>query len=304
MGFKIVLLWTDAVLWLLLLALVVLRAGACAAARTCAPTGARCSPTRRRWRRRVVLGAVPRGHAARQRALPHARCRRSPAPPANARGGLRRARRSRCSTRCSAGWSPAREPTYSLPLAYAQLHEGIGAARRRQACASLPRLQFGGAHLKDPTANGSPTCCCAPAGGLLGGVIVAALAALARRGRIRPAPRHCRCATRCARINRDETPLPLRAALLTLAAVCAIAGPVVALAGPYHVLGTDRTGNDVLYQALKSVRTAFVIGGLATLATLAVRGDAGHRGRLLQGLGRRGDPVPLHDAQSRCRTCC
>ena len=36
----------------------------------------------------------------------------------------------------------------------------------------------------------------------------------------------------------------------------------------YHLFGTDRTGNDVLYQALKSVRTAFVIGGLATLATL------------------------------------
>ena len=39
--------------------------------------------------------------------------------------------------------------------------------------------------------------------------------------------------------------------------------------GPYyHVLGTDRTGNDVLYQALKAIRTAFVIGTLATLATL------------------------------------
>ncbi|MEF9997111.1 MAG: ABC transporter permease, partial [Burkholderiaceae bacterium] len=36
----------------------------------------------------------------------------------------------------------------------------------------------------------------------------------------------------------------------------------------YHVFGTDKTGNDVLYQALKSVRTAIVIGTLATLATL------------------------------------
>lgn len=36
----------------------------------------------------------------------------------------------------------------------------------------------------------------------------------------------------------------------------------------YHVLGTDQTGNDVLYSALKSVRTAFVIGSLATVATL------------------------------------
>ncbi|CFN14865.1 oligopeptide transport integral membrane protein [Bordetella pertussis] len=40
------------------------------------------------------------------------------------------------------------------------------------------------------------------------------------------------------------------------------------LAGGYHVLGTDRTGNDVLWQALKSVRTALIIGSLTTLAML------------------------------------
>jgi peptide/nickel transport system permease protein len=34
------------------------------------------------------------------------------------------------------------------------------------------------------------------------------------------------------------------------------------------VFGTDRTGNDVLVQAFKSVRTAFVIGTLSTIATL------------------------------------
>ncbi len=36
----------------------------------------------------------------------------------------------------------------------------------------------------------------------------------------------------------------------------------------FHVLGTDTTGNDVLYSTLKSIRTAFVIGSLATLSTL------------------------------------
>lgn len=36
----------------------------------------------------------------------------------------------------------------------------------------------------------------------------------------------------------------------------------------YHVLGTDQTGNDILYQVLKSLRTALVIGSLATLTTL------------------------------------
>jgi peptide/nickel transport system permease protein len=60
----------------------------------------------------------------------------------------------------------------------------------------------------------------------------------------------------------------VRAGLATFAVVCLLAGPVIALAGSYHVLGTDRTGNDVLYQSLKSVRTAFVIGTLATMATL------------------------------------
>ena len=69
-------------------------------------------------------------------------------------------------------------------------------------------------------------------------------------------------------IAADRSDLPLRAALLTVTVVCLIGGAVVGLMGHYHVFGTDRTGNDVLYQALKSVRTAFVIGTLATVATL------------------------------------
>jgi len=67
-----------------------------------------------------------------------------------------------------------------------------------------------------------------------------------------------------------RTQFPWRVPLATLAAIALVAGPVIALMGHYHVLGTDRTGNDVLVQALKSVRTAFVIGTLATLATVPV----------------------------------
>jgi len=67
---------------------------------------------------------------------------------------------------------------------------------------------------------------------------------------------------------RDRTHYPLRAVLLTLAVTALLSGPSIALMDHYHVFGTDRTGNDVLYQALKSIRTAFVIGALSTLATL------------------------------------
>jgi len=82
--------------------------------------------------------------------------------------------------------------------------------------------------------------------------------------------RHRRIAfAACAReVWRRETDVPLRAVLMTAGAVLLVAGWVAAIWPHYHVLGTDRTGNDVLYQALKSVRTAIVIGSLATLATL------------------------------------
>jgi peptide/nickel transport system permease protein len=65
-----------------------------------------------------------------------------------------------------------------------------------------------------------------------------------------------------------RTDLPLRAVVVTIFAVCAVFGPLLALTQHYHVFGTDRTGNDVFYQALKSIRTAFVIGTLSTIATL------------------------------------
>ncbi|MGV0005588.1 MAG: ABC transporter permease [Candidatus Porifericomitaceae bacterium WSBS_2022_MAG_OTU9] len=40
------------------------------------------------------------------------------------------------------------------------------------------------------------------------------------------------------------------------------------LAPHYHVLGTDKVGQDVLYQALKSIRTGLLIGTLSTLFML------------------------------------
>ena len=48
----------------------------------------------------------------------------------------------------------------------------------------------------------------------------------------------------------------------------ALGGATIALASQYHVLGTDKVGQDVLYQVLKSIRTALVIGTLTTLVML------------------------------------
>jgi len=158
-----------------------------------------------------------------------------------------------------------RETGYSEPLAYLGLNKEPF-ERDGQAVRDYPRLQHGGAHLKDAAKDWSRDVLGRAFGGLLAGLVLAAGAALLAAFALRRG--HGGVGGALKDLAADRTELPLRAALVTLAVVLALCGVVVALMGHYHVFGTDRTGNDVLYQALKSVRTAFVIGTLATVATL------------------------------------
>jgi peptide/nickel transport system permease protein len=131
----------------------------------------------------------------------------------------------------------------------------------------FPRLRHGGAHLTHPETELAPDLARRAVLGLILGAIlwmmVATLlcAALAWRG-----------ATRMRAVWysvwRGETGVAWRAVLATAAAILAVATPLVFLAGSYHVFGTDKVGQDVFYQALKSVRTGLVIGTLTTLVML------------------------------------
>jgi len=69
-------------------------------------------------------------------------------------------------------------------------------------------------------------------------------------------------------LRRRAPQVPWGAAYATLGAMLALAGPAFALSLAYHVLGTDKVGQDVLYLSLKSVRTSLVIGTLTTLVML------------------------------------
>ena len=158
-----------------------------------------------------------------------------------------------------------REATYSAPLGTHGISKesvSVGGQSTRE----YPRLKFGGAHLQDPEKEWSGDVMKRVGFGLLGGTAVFALLLLATAAVLRRA--HGGVGQALRDIAADRTRYPLRATAATLAVVCLLGGVVVALMNHYHVFGTDRTGNDVLYQALKSVRTAFVIGGLSTLATL------------------------------------
>ena len=160
-----------------------------------------------------------------------------------------------------------REKTYSAPLAthlYAREMVELPAGGQAR---DFPRLKYGGAQLRDPeqewAADVTRGALIGAAGGaiiwLLCGVLIALIVARGRPQRV---------AAAWCQIWRGETAVPWRAVLLTLLAFCALAGATVALAGSYHVLGTDKVGQDVLYQTLKSVRTGLVIGTLTTLVML------------------------------------
>jgi peptide/nickel transport system permease protein len=165
-----------------------------------------------------------------------------------------------------AGLIDSREATYSRPLSYLGFtKESVEVDGQVQRVA--PRLKFGGAHLSDPQTQWLPDLLWRGGVGLVLGALAAALLCAAAVQAIARARREAFAET-FAELIRGEGPIPWRAGGATLLVIGLLAGAAVGLGTGYHVFGTDLTGNDVLYQALKSIRTAFVIGTLATVATL------------------------------------
>jgi len=158
-----------------------------------------------------------------------------------------------------------RETSYSAPLAIRGFTKD-SVDVNGQIERIYPRLKHGGERLADDSAWAGDVAMRTVVG-LVAGLLATLLASLG-------------IAWCVARMNgialgqawrtllQGRTELPWRPVVFTLLVLFAVFGPLLALAQHYHVFGTDRTGNDVFYQALKSIRTAFVIGTLSTIATL------------------------------------
>jgi peptide/nickel transport system permease protein len=244
---KIVLLWTDVAVWLLVAGLVLYA------------FVVRRNPDLRATWRKVFRDAAPIAAAVVLLAflvvtLLDSLHFRSLLPPAQGSQGHAAAYDTRTRSMLDvvlSGLVNSREATYSRPLAYVGFTKEsllVDGTVKRVA----PRLVHGGAHLTDPAQQWAGDVASRAGIGLAAGLSVAGWRATA------------------AEIARDARPIRWRAAIVTILAFGVIGGPVAALMNHYHVLGTDLTGNDVLLQALKSIRTAFVIGSLATMATLPV----------------------------------
>jgi peptide/nickel transport system permease protein len=62
--------------------------------------------------------------------------------------------------------------------------------------------------------------------------------------------------------------IPWGTFLITLSIMLVLIAVAAELSLKYHLLGTDKVGEDVLYQSLKSIRTGLMIGTLTTLVML------------------------------------
>jgi len=136
------------------------------------------------------------------------------------------------------------EKTYSAPFALTLYAKESLTDARGNIVRDYPRLQYGGAHLADVSARDGDIARRALAGGVFGLLVGGVLLVLGRR-----------------RFSQKA----MFIAIMTASALVAV---LANLATVYHVLGTDKVGQDVFYLALKSIRTGLIIGTVTTLVTL------------------------------------
>ena len=173
------------------------------------------------------------------------------------------------------------EKTYSAPLAtHLYAKEALGDSAQRD----FPRLRHGGAHLGAELAGHEFDIALRVSRGCAGGValwlVLAVMWCRYKRmslmatlkvgaGRSGGFAEHCSAPAQpagCAKPAVEAT--ASGAVFITLLAIFLLLGIAISLGGGYHVFGTDKVGQDVLYLSLKSIRTGLLIGTLTTLVML------------------------------------
>ncbi|MBK1647388.1 ABC transporter permease [Rhabdochromatium marinum] len=159
------------------------------------------------------------------------------------------------------------EKTFSAPFA---THLFVKEAMEQpdgSVIRAYPRLEHGGAHLTDPARDRAPDILLSTLLGLVQGLIawtgfllmVLGLSAWRARESF---------AQRVLQLRQEPTQAAWRVAVWTLLVMLVLGFIAAELAVKYHILGTDKVGEDVFYQSLKSIRTGLVIGTLTTLVML------------------------------------
>ncbi|MFT6955806.1 MAG: peptide/nickel transport system permease protein [Halieaceae bacterium] len=143
------------------------------------------------------------------------------------------------------------ERTYSAPFALKSFEKQTTNDEHGVETRDYPDLKHAGSHLSDPRHRGADVLSKSLefllSGILLGLVFVLPQWLLLRRSQF-----------------------PWHASWATQVVIISLAVILVRMSEFYHVLGTDKGGTDVLYQSFKGVRTGVLLGTLATLVMLPI----------------------------------
>lgn len=159
------------------------------------------------------------------------------------------------------------EKTYSAPLATHLFSKETVEQPDGTQVRDYPRLRYGGAHLVDPVADRA-----GDIGRIIGKAVLAAFASWAAFILVLAAYRSQKSGAPFREsafdLFREKGEFPWLTFVMTLLIILMVIWICALLGTRYHLLGTDKVGADVFYQALKSIRTGLVIGTLTTLVML------------------------------------
>ena len=154
------------------------------------------------------------------------------------------------------------EKTYSAPLATTLYSKEIILLPDGTTQWGYPRLEFGGRYLDNPETQYLTDVLKKTGYGLFQGMGLAGISLLGFFGlwyKVRSDK------------GRVYVLLPsLNSVFAVVFTIISIGYALIYLSAYYHVLGTDKVGEDVFYQAIKSIRTGLVLGTLTTLIMLPI----------------------------------
>ena len=143
------------------------------------------------------------------------------------------------------------ERTYSAPFALRSFEKKNMRDEAGNAIRDFPLLQHAGSHLADPSERWADVISRSLVA-LLWGLLLAAIVVAPQWLLLR------------------NSSNPWYASWAVQAAVVCFFVWLVSISHYYHVLGTDRGGADVAYQSLKGIRTGVLLGTLSTLVMLPI----------------------------------
>jgi peptide/nickel transport system permease protein len=180
------------------------------------------------------------------------------------------------------------EKTYSAPFALTLYAKESTTDAQGNVVRAYPRLQYGGAHLADESQRNGDVVrrgLIGAVAGLLVGILLCSLwlvllpspaggrgiegeGSQSERKNSKSGTRSKALTPTLSRLRERGLDSSLSAIFVTLLILATLIGILANLATAYHILGTDKVGQDVLYLSLKSIRTGLIIGTVTTLVTL------------------------------------